>query len=514
MIVLMENRLVVSFLFVLAFVATGARANERNFIRKRKKAQQQRQKLRRHLNSRKKQLAQKAKKAIEKLIEVAKTRRPPGAKHTLKKALQGYRRLHPADRGAGAGLAKTISSVSFEEPGTDVTEKQWTERVRRVFYPILEELRQILRRLNSRKIYTEVYDFVRIVLSFDPENRYFRRKLGQVKYRGKWMSEFKKKRLKKGLEWDAKYGWILKGKRERYEDGKYFDLQRRSWTTMEEANQYYSSTDEMWKLRTEHFLFRGTAKRSSLVRVAERLEEFYDRIFVKFSNLFTSLKRVENPFRLVFGKLNRDRPFRIYFLRNKKQYLRLSGASEHSVGSYVPTEKASYFYGNPGGTMYHEFVHQLLSEVIGRHGVHAWLEEGIATYAEAPVFAQTGEMILGDFLRHRELNRFLGQVKHSNHMPIKTLLGLRNQHEWKRVAREEDSNNYRSAGAFTWYCMEVENHRYRKDFLDFARNQYQGGGQYSIWEYLGMTEKEFYQNYDDWIAQLKEQGSDYFQQER
>ena len=71
--------------------------------------------------------------------------------------------------------------------------------------------------------------------------------------------------------------------------------------------------------------------------------------------------------------------------------------------------------------------------------------------------------------------------------------------QWKAATGDKVGKNYAAAGSLAWYCMEIEDRRYRADFIDFIRDSYlgtTGGG--SLFAYLGVEENAFKAAYQTW----------------
>ena len=99
-----------------------------------------------------------------------------------------------------------------------------------------------------------------------------------------WFSRFDAARLKQGFWWDPRFGWIDARYPERYEKGYVYDLQRREWMSLQDANAIHSVPGRDWQIRTEHLNIQGTASLENLVQVANQLEALYDAIFTAMPN--------------------------------------------------------------------------------------------------------------------------------------------------------------------------------------------------------------------------------------
>lgn len=499
--------------FFLSVVPVEA-GNDRGFIQKRRSQRKERQRVQKEAKKQLSTIAKKAESAIRDLLPHAKKSKSKGATESLMRAIKGM--INISDYVQGKTIRSLVQKVrkldQSSKSGSREPSDQWKERYNKKFAPILKQLKQVIQKLVKHGIYSRIKQFVKIVFSFDPDNQYFRQKLGFQKYNGEWLNRFRYKMAKKGLIWHRKFGWIIRKNKKKYSKRRYYDLQRRKWTSLTEANKYHGKISNMWKLRTEHLQFKSTAPLKMLTRTAGLLESFYNGVFVAFTPIFLELQGVQNPIKLVFGKLGRQRPHRIVYLKNKKQYLKQATSTRWSGGMYIPRRNKSYFYGKPQYKMFHEFTHQLLRETIRSNQAPSWLTEGVAVYAQHPMNLFNNKPLkFGQFLKDKHLKTFLKLLQKGKHYPVKKLLKITNNASWKNISKKTEGANYSTAGALTWFCMEIENRKYRRDFLDYVRDSYYGRASNPFWEYMGMTRSQFFDRLNKWKNNLKEKGKAYFQ---
>lgn len=360
-------------------------------------------------------------------------------------------------------------------------------------------------------------EFMWEVLYFDPDYEPIRKALGQQKINpdkvGKlkteqivgelaqrlpeikdlhpnryWFSPFDAARLKQGFWWDERFGWIDAQYPERYEKGFVYDLQRKKWTTLVEANAYHARPGRDWVIRTEHMLISGTASLNVLAEVAGRLEALYDEIFRTFPGFFTDSRRVD-AMRFALG-LADHQPFPVWVYADHAEYVQRSDAVSWSAGVFNPANGTAYFYGRPSQTMYHEFTHQVLHVMTGSNRAPAWLTEGIAVYTQSVTFGIRGAEFPG--------------APANGGWSLDDLFALRGGDDWYRAyeiaQRKNRPSPYGSAGSVVTFAMQTNDHNLQADFVDFLRDSYRGrtGGR-DIWEYLGMTRDEFGRAYGGWL---------------
>lgn len=302
-----------------------------------------------------------------------------------------------------------------------------------------------------------------------------------------WFSRFDAARLQQGLWWDSRFGWIVAEHYDRYERGYVFDLQRKQWTSLAEANAFHAKHGEDWVIRTEHLLIHGTADLQTLATVADHLESLYDEIFRAFPGFFSHSRRMD-ALQLALG-LAEHEPLEIWVYRDRQEYLQRADAVAWSGGIFRPTDNTAHFYGRPTTVMYHEFTHQVLHVLTSRNRSPSWLTEGIAMYTETVTFGIHGAQFRG------------GQPEGS--WSVEELLRLRDGKDWYRAVETAERENRRSpygaSGSLVTFCMNAFDGRLKADFVDYLRDSYRGQTQgRQVWDYMGLSEADFIPAYQKW----------------
>lgn len=301
-----------------------------------------------------------------------------------------------------------------------------------------------------------------------------------------WFSPFDARMLNRGLMWNQTRGWMPIEHADRYDRGAVYDAERRKWTTIDEANDYHSRAGRDWRIRTEHLDVRGTASLDQIALVASELEAMYDEIFAVYAAFFAQSRR-HDPLRLALG-LTEHQPLVVWVYRDHAEYVRRSGGPDWSGGLFRPDTKASYFYGGPSVTMYHEFTHQVLHVMTGKNNAPSWLTEAIAVYTQTATFIDNGLAFRG--------------APYAGRLPLDDLFALRNGKAWNRHAESGRPSAYAEGGSLATFCMEAENQRFRADFIDYVRDAYQGKTRgREVWEYLGLSRRELEVAYHRWGTQ-------------
>ncbi|MEZ6191619.1 MAG: hypothetical protein R3C45_10060 [Phycisphaerales bacterium] len=309
-----------------------------------------------------------------------------------------------------------------------------------------------------------------------------------------WFSAFDAARLKQGLWWDPRFGWIDAKSPDRYEKGYVYDLQRKQWTTLDEANAYHAKPGRDWVIRTEHMLIMGTADLGVLAEVADRLEALYDEIFRTFPGFFTESRRVD-AMRYALG-LAEHEPFAVWVYADHAEYVQRADAVGWSGGIFKRSNGTAYFYGRPSPTMYHEFTHQVLHVMTGGNRAPSWLTEGIAVYTQTVTFGIRGAEFSG--------------APADDSWSLDDLFALRGGDDWYRAyenaQRKNLSSPYGPAGSVVTFAMQYDDQNFQAEFVDFLRDNYRGrSGNHDVWEYLGMDEGAFRRAYAEWVMKRRAQ---------
>ncbi len=442
--------------------------------------------------------AHKAAKLIAELLPKVKELGAGRNDQDLNDLIAGVRFLQPA-------VAEPLTAILAAFPEAGATEPKQVKAIgslieskRRV---ILQPTEKLFSQALAEGVPAIARDCVDQALIFWPDHRDLRRNLGQTKVGDRWYGPREVELTKAGLVWDGKLGWVVAKEQARYAKGDYFDLQAKTWTTLEVANQKHASQAARWVIQTEHLEIRGTAQLTDLIDAANRLEQFYDRVFAAYANFFIKPgKRSDKDIKLLFGTFDHPRLV-INIARDETDYqtsLPTGVAAGWSAGMFIPMTKESYFYAGPTTVIYHEFTHQILHLFSGQDDAPAWLAEGAAVYTQAPVFV-AGRMVLGELQDNHHIRSFFHQLKLGTALSLAKTLALEDQGAWNRSLTPD--LNYPAAGALVQFGMEAENRKYRSDFIDFLRDSYLGNTRgFHLWEYLGMDYPRFEKAYSEWLS--------------
>jgi hypothetical protein len=438
---------------------------------------------------------ERAKKAAAVAQEIAKKAaetRIPGQDQTFARIVEFIDRLDPAQ----AEPVKAAFAALPAEPASAEAKavKAWESFFKAKRAALTKPTEVLGQKALDAGVTDIAYDCLQQVFTYDPDHATLRKALGQTKVDGRYYGPKDMELVKAGLRWDEKLGWIIAKDLARYEQGEYFDLQAKKWTTLDEANTRRSEIANQWVVQTEHLEIRGTAKLQELVDAANKLEKFYAQIFASYSLFFS---KGQGDVKLIFGLLDHPRLV-INIAKDPAAYkasLPSGVPAGFSAGMWIPAVGASYFYAGPMEVMYHEFTHQILDVFSSGSRAPVWVVEGIAVYTQAPVY-RDGELRLGDLSKNGMIRSHFRRLAANNAMDLDTLMGL-DHRTWSGAA--DPGPQYAAAGALAQFCMEADNRRYRPDYVEFVRDSYLGQTQgHTLWDYLGMTRADFVAAYKTW----------------
>lgn len=439
--------------------------------------------------------AERGKKAAAIALELVKKAaevRVPGQDLLFARMVTFIERLDPQQ---AADVAQAIKALPAEPATAEAKEIKLWDKNLKTKLPALTKPTEVLGQKALDVGVTDIaFDCLQQVLTYDPDHVSLRKALNQTKVDGRYYGPKDMDFVKAGARWDSKRGWIHAKEAARYENGDYYDLQSKSWTTLNEANNLRSELTKQWVIQTEHLEIRGTAKLAELVDVANHLEAFYAQIFASYALFFS---KGQSDVKLIFGLL--DHPRLVVNIAKDPAAYKLSLPSGvdagWSAGMWVPAVGASFFYAGPMEVMYHEFTHQILD--VFSHGCRApvWIVEGIAVYTQSPTYVD-GKLTLGLIEENHRVRSHLSRLAAGNAMTFDQLLAL-DHATWG--AAKDPSSQYAAAGALAQFCMEAEKRRYRSDYIEFIRDAYLGQTQnHTLWDYLGMTRTDFLYAYHAW----------------
>ncbi len=432
--------------------------------------------------------------AITILIDAADRARTAGQDAVIDRWITA---LNSLDAEAATQMRAKAASLEPEPDSSNrQDERSWQRAINQARRASLERTTTLLNRSLQAGVHDLAHGFLLEILAFDPDNAAIRRSLNQVQVEGRWLGPYHQQMARQGLWWDDELGWILAREQERYAAGEYFDLQSRQWTTEAQANAVRSQPGQEWVLRSPRIALHTTLDLRQAVREANRLEQFYAGIFAAWAAFFSTRP---DDYQLILGLAEHD-PLKVWIYRDRSQYqaqARRSNLPDWSAGFWSSRENASFFYGEGGTVLYHEFTHQVFHIFARGNRSPVWVTEGVAIYSETPTFVDD-RMVLGCYQAARRVQAHRRAARRNNHLSIERLLNTSHQ-QWSDAQGDRVQQNYNAAGAIAWYLMEAEDRRFRGDFIDFVRDSYRGNTRNrEVWDYLGLSRAAFLEAYQAW----------------
>ena len=422
------------------------------------------------------------------------------------------------DAATGAPLMATWLALPDKSTVDAKQLKVWQQILEPKRNDLLKPTEKLFKQALDAGVPAVARDCVDQALALWPDHKNLRRNLGQIKFEERWYGTREAEMTRQGFAWDSKLGWIVVKDRARYAKGDYYDLQAKQWTTLAAVNALRSDPKNRWVIQAEHIEIHGTAPLEVMVDTANRIEEFYDRVFAAYSGFFLKVsgrKVTDDDFKVLFGTMpkekgrekskDKDQGSNLLVLnvaKDKDAYVAslppLVNAG-WSAGMFISTTRESYFYQGYVEAIYHEFTHQILHIFSGTNRAPAWLVEGAAVYTQAPAF-RDGRMVLGEIGGNHHLLGFFEQMTEGTALNLKQILALEDGRAWSSSTTPD--LNYPAAGILVEYCMESDHRRHRSDFLDFLRDSYVGATlNYKVWDYLGMDYATFDKGFTDWLSE-------------
>jgi hypothetical protein len=315
----------------------------------------------------------------------------------------------------------------------------------------------------------------------NPDNESVRRLFGYQKYQGQWHTLYEIKKLRLGMVWHEKFGWLPKGHVRRYEEGqRYFDGK---WISAAEDARRHRNIESGWDIETEHYSIRTNRSLEAAVALGTKLEGLY-RVW---QQIFVGYYASEADVISLFD--DRDRSQRIspmqhqvVYFRDRKEYNRALRASipniDISIGMYLDSMRIAYFFAGKDSddrTIYHEATHQLFHESrevaadVGRRG-NFWIVEGIAMFMES-LKVENGYYVLGG-LDDDRLAAARYRLLHDHfYIPLAQLVGLGMEQLQKDP---KIATLYSQSAGLTHFLIHYDHGRYRDALVAYLRAVYSG----------------------------------------
>jgi hypothetical protein len=313
------------------------------------------------------------------------------------------------------------------------------------------------------------------------DNETVRRLFGYQKFQNQWHTNYEAKKLRQGMVWHEKFGWLQKAYVKRYEDGQRY--RNGKWITAAEDAAAHVDIDSGWDIETEHYLVRTDHSLEAGVALGEKLEllrRLWGQLFIRYYAsendviaLFDGRAKTQN---------SQTGRHRVFYFRDRDEYNKwlekdVPGIAI-SIGYYSADARTAFFFAGKDSddrTLYHEATHQLFHESrpvspkVGRLA-NFWIIEGIATYMESLKVAD-GYYELGGFDDERMLAARTRLVRDNFYIPFIDLVG----YGMEKLQKAPDiATIYSQMAGQTHFLVHYDHGRYRDALVTYLAIVYSG----------------------------------------
>lgn len=203
--------------------------------------------------------------------------------------------------------------------------------------------------------------------------------------------------------------------------------------------------DEWVRVRSKNFQLVGNAAEKDIRLVAAKLEQFRE------------------VFRQLYSRVNSDSPtpINVVVFKDEKSFRDFKpvgddgNAREWVAGYFQSGEDVNYIALSTDGekartyrTIFHEYVHYLVSNDIGRSNIPPWFNEGLAEYYETFTIEDDRKISLGNLI-----DSHLQLLRKNKLMPLETFFGVDN-YTLHRQGKDGVGLFYAQAWALMHYLMQ------------------------------------------------------------
>ncbi|MEM8863929.1 MAG: DUF1570 domain-containing protein [Planctomycetota bacterium] len=352
-------------------------------------------------------------------------------------------------------------------------------------------------------------------LEHDPDEPTCRHVLGYEHIDGQWLTAFQQRQIRRGLVWDARYGWLKSEDLPRYEAGERRDGRR--WFIATEDAKRHTTIADGWQVRTDNFQVTTNHSLEAAASLAAELEQ----LFQVWRQLFAGYHLGDDEVRARFAGTKsarvRAKPMNVIYHRDESGYV---AALRHkqpriaeTLGIYFDDLREAHFYAAGDATnndsafratLYHEAVHQLFQEsqrtkrgVGSKHNF--WAVEGVATYFESLVLGDEGTFTIGGPNAGR-LPSARRQLAEGKLVPFGELASL-GMADLQR--RADLPAVYSQMAGMATYLMHTGDGQHREAFVRYLRDLYTGRAKSaSLWNELGESAEAVQLDYVRWLQRL------------
>jgi hypothetical protein len=316
----------------------------------------------------------------------------------------------------------------------------------------------------------------------NPDYAPVRQLLGYQKFRNEWRTVYELRKLRAGMVFSDKFGWMSKKTLSKYEAGQRLSGGR--WISAEEDAQDHHDMKTGWDIETEHYAIRTDHSIEAAIGLSGKLENLsrlWQEIFLPFYATEADVialfegKGKRAPAPTAHRKIDyfRDRADYVDTLKPWFPQVVITG------GVYVGDKKTAYFYAdakkNDDRTLYHEATHQLFNESrkvvqnIGARG-NFWIVEGIAMLMES-LHQEGNYWVIGNFQDPRVYAAQVRLLRDKFYIPLDEFTSY-SRDRFQRDPRI--GTFYSQAAGLTHFLVFYDNGRYRDALMGFLLAVYTG----------------------------------------
>jgi hypothetical protein len=318
-----------------------------------------------------------------------------------------------------------------------------------------------------------------LALREDPDHARGRAAGGWVKRDAGWVWPETARRLDRGEEWSAEFGWLPRARQERYRGGERYERGR--WMRADGGDEAVRPLDRAWTFTSDHWQIRSTADLPEAARLAREMEETFTIWLQAFGGFQAEPAGLERQFE-GRGRPPPRGPFAAVLTADRGQYVAEMGKLEpliaQTLGIYwTPTRTSWFFVGDDRTptTVHHEAAHQLFGEMrktspLAGERCGFWAVEAAACFMESLARTEFG-WTLGGIDAGRVPAARQRLLDDDFYVPLQTLTAL-GRREFQN--REELPMLYSQIAGLADFFMTGREGRHREAFVEYLVRIYTG----------------------------------------
>ncbi|MGA2069007.1 MAG: hypothetical protein ABSG86_28895 [Thermoguttaceae bacterium] len=358
---------------------------------------------------------------------------------------------------------------------------QWHARFLKLRQEQADALYDVARQAVRKRQASLAYQLVLEAIRENPDHEAARRVFGYQNYEGQWRTAYEVRKLRAGMVWHQKFGWLPQANVARYEQGERLSGGR--WVSQEADARAHRTIQTGWDVETDHYLIRTNHSIEAGVDLGlrlERLHRLWQQMFVCFyASDAPADTLLSGRAQARFTELPR---FHVSYFRNRQEYLHALVAKTPDIavssGLYRASDRVAYFYAGGDDTervLYHEATHQLFQQSrraapdVGAR-TNFWIVEGVAMYMES-LHRENSSCVLGGLNDPRMVAARYHLLKEDFYVPFAqvTALGMRDLQTHSGIKKL-----YSQIAAMTHLLICADGGRYRDALVAYLSAVYNG----------------------------------------